>query len=59
MKWTPCPFCGNKHLELIGNPLCEIYGADMADVYCSKCQAKAPQKTWNKREVKECAKKQS
>jgi hypothetical protein len=49
MKWIPCLHCGNEHLRLLGNPLCAIYGEKMADVYCEKCQAQAPQKTWNKR----------
>jgi len=44
-----CPFCGNDDLRLIGNPLCEIYGSKMANVYCQKCQAQAPQSVWNKR----------
>lgn len=59
MEYLPCPFCGNEHLELIGNPLCAIYGAEVANVYCNKCQAQSPQKTWNKREVELCVKKTS
>jgi hypothetical protein len=51
MEWLPCPHCGNEHLRLLGNPLCAIYGEKMADVYCEKCQAQAPQKTWNKRQA--------
>jgi len=59
MKWLPCPHCGNEDLRLLGNSLCELYGEKMANVYCQNCQAQAPQKTWNKREVEKCAKKQS
>jgi len=30
-EFKPCPFCGNEHIQLLGNALCEIYGSKMAN----------------------------
>ena len=49
MEFLPCPHCGNTNIQLLGNQLCDIYGAKMANAYCQKCQAQSPQKTWNLR----------
>jgi hypothetical protein len=49
-KWKPCPFCGSNLLRLLGNPLVEIYGIEMANVYCGVCGGQAPQQHWNTRQ---------
>ena len=48
-KLKPCPFCGNEKIVLLDNPLTKIYGTKVANRYCEKCQAQAPQNSWDVR----------
>ena len=51
MEFLPCAHCGNTNIQLLANLLTDLYGAKMANAYCDRCQAQAPQKTWNKRQA--------
>ncbi len=44
----PCKFCGGTKLKLLGNPVADMLGLSAANVYCTNCQAQAPQATWNR-----------
>lgn len=48
-EFEPCRFCGNTEIKLLHDALVERLGRSVANCYCPKCRAQAPQSTWNTR----------